>query len=75
MSARLYVLGHRNPDTDAIGATIGYATLLRLQHPSDEVVDGRLGALRPETIYLLERFSSYSNEPVEVALQTSRSRE
>jgi manganese-dependent inorganic pyrophosphatase len=56
MPARLYVLGHRNPDTDAIGATIGYATLLRLQQPADEIIDGRLGPLRPETVYLLERF-------------------
>ena len=43
MPARLFVLGHRNPDTDAICATIGYATLLRLQQHYDEVVDGRLG--------------------------------
>src|SRR4051794_37814993 len=56
MPARLFVLGHRNPDTDAICATIGYATLLRLQQHYDEVVDGRLGPLRPETVYLLERF-------------------
>jgi len=54
--ARLYILGHRNPDTDAISATIGYATLLRLQRHHDEIVDGRLGPLRPETTYLLERF-------------------
>lgn len=55
MPARLYVLGHRNPDTDAICATIGYATLLRRQG-HQEVVDGRIGPLRPETIYLLDRF-------------------
>jgi manganese-dependent inorganic pyrophosphatase len=56
MSSRLYVLGHRNPDTDAISSTIGYAALLRCQGHAD-VIDGRIGALRPETSYLLDRFS------------------
>ncbi len=55
MRAPLYVLGHRNPDTDAITSAIGYATLLRLQG-NEEVVAGRVGPLRPETTYLLERF-------------------
>ncbi len=55
MPAPLYVLGHRNPDTDAITAAIGYATLLRLQG-HDEVIAGRVGPLRPETEYLLDRF-------------------
>lgn len=55
MPAPLYVLGHRNPDTDAITAAIGYATLLRLQG-NDNVVAGRVGPLRPETEYLLNRF-------------------
>lgn len=55
MRAKLYVLGHRNPDTDSITSTIGYATLLRLQGRHD-VVGGRLGPLRPETAYLLDRF-------------------
>jgi manganese-dependent inorganic pyrophosphatase len=55
VSGRLYVLGHRNPDTDAICATIGYAALLRLQGASD-VLAGRVGPLRPETTFLLRRF-------------------
>jgi manganese-dependent inorganic pyrophosphatase len=64
MTNRLYVLGHRNPDTDAICATVGYATLLRLQG-NDEVVAGRLGPLRPETAFLLERFGLPSPELVD----------
>jgi manganese-dependent inorganic pyrophosphatase len=55
MPARLYVLGHRNPDTDAICSAIGYARLLQLQGRED-VIAGRLGPLRPETAYLLDRF-------------------
>jgi manganese-dependent inorganic pyrophosphatase len=52
---RIYVLGHRNPDTDAICSTLGLATLLTLRGEPD-VVPGRLGTLRPETEYLLDRF-------------------
>lgn len=55
MSRRIYVVGHKNPDTDSIAAAIGYAELLRLQR-ADEVVPARAGALRTETAYLLERF-------------------
>ncbi len=56
MPSRLYVLGHRNPDTDAISATVGYAALLRLRGEQD-VIAGRLGPLRPETTFLLDRFN------------------
>lgn len=55
MTLPTYVLGHRNPDTDAISAAIGYATLLHLQG-RDNVIAGRVGALRAETAYLLDRF-------------------
>jgi manganese-dependent inorganic pyrophosphatase len=54
-SRPLFVLGHRNPDTDAVCAAIGYAALLRAQGRG-EAVAGRQGPLRPETAYLLERF-------------------
>lgn len=55
MTARTYVLGHRNPDTDSIASAIAYAELLRLQG-EEGVIPGRLGPLRPETTYLLDRF-------------------
>jgi manganese-dependent inorganic pyrophosphatase len=56
MPARLYVLGHRNPDTDSICSTVGLAALLTLRGEPN-VVPGRLGTLRPETEYLLDRFN------------------
>lgn len=31
MSDPIHVIGHRNPDTDAICAAIGYAAYLRLE--------------------------------------------
>ncbi len=55
MARPIYVLGHRNPDTDTIVAAIAYAELLRRQQ-ADAVVAGRAGPLRPETAHLLERF-------------------
>ena len=41
---RIYVCGHRNPDTDSIAAAIGYAELKnRLDRGDDEFVPVRLG--------------------------------
>jgi manganese-dependent inorganic pyrophosphatase len=55
VTAPIYVLGHRNPDTDAVCAAIGYAALMQLQGRVGAVA-GRQGELRPETTYVLERF-------------------
>jgi manganese-dependent inorganic pyrophosphatase len=63
MPTRLYVLGHRNPDTDAICSTLGLAALLT-QRGETDVIPGRLGTLRPETEYLLDRFDLPSPELV-----------
>ena len=50
----IYVLGHKNPDTDAITSAVGYTALLRAQ--GKDAVAGRQGVLRPETAYVLKRF-------------------
>lgn len=55
MSEPLYVVGHKNPDTDAIASAIGYAALLR-ERGEPGAVAARQGPLRRETAYLLERF-------------------
>jgi manganese-dependent inorganic pyrophosphatase len=55
MSVATYVLGHKNPDADAICAAIGYAALLHLQG-QPEAVAARQGVLRRATAYILERF-------------------
>lgn len=52
---RVYVVGHRNPDTDSIASAVGYAELKR-RTGMPEAVAMRLGDLWPETAYLLERF-------------------
>lgn len=55
MASPLYVIGHRNPDTDTVCAAVGYAELLKLR--GVEALACRAGTLRPETASLLERFS------------------
>lgn len=56
MPAPIYVLGHRNPDSDAVCAAVGYTCLLRMQG-QEEAVACRQGPLRRETAFILERFS------------------
>jgi manganese-dependent inorganic pyrophosphatase len=51
----IYVTGHRNPDTDAISAAIGYAELKGRLDPDNDYVPVRLGPCNPQTTWLLER--------------------
>ena len=51
----IYVLGHKNPDSDAICSAIGFTALLHAQG-RDNAIAARQGVLRPETAYILERF-------------------
>jgi manganese-dependent inorganic pyrophosphatase len=53
--ATIYVTGHRNPDTDSIASSIGYAELRRRLDPNNEYVPVRLGDTNPQTNWLLER--------------------
>ena len=53
---RVYVSGHRNPDTDSIAAAIGYAELKNLlEGRRREYVPVRLGFVNAQTEWLLER--------------------
>ena len=54
MARPLYVIGHRNPDTDSICSAIGYAHLK--QGLGEPAVPARAGKLNAETRYVLERF-------------------
>jgi manganese-dependent inorganic pyrophosphatase len=50
----VYVIGHKNPDTDAICSAIGCAELLRLTRYPDAVA-ACCGGLNPRTRWVLER--------------------
>ncbi len=54
MANPVYVVGHKNPDTDAIVSAIGYADLKR-RTGMENAVAARLGSPWPETEYLLDR--------------------
>jgi manganese-dependent inorganic pyrophosphatase len=51
----IYVSGHRNPDTDAIAAAVGYAELKARLDPSHDYVPVRLGDVNAQTRWVLER--------------------
>lgn len=57
---RVYVAGHRNPDTDSIAAAIGYSELKALLDPTMEYRPARLGELNPQTTWALERAGAES---------------
>ena len=52
---KVYVIGHRNPDTDSIVSAIGYAELKR-QLGWENCSAARAGKLTPQTEYILDRF-------------------
>src|SRR3954471_22275173 len=49
------VIGHRNPDTDAIASAVGYAWLLNTTSPGAYRA-GRAGELNAQTTFALKRF-------------------
>jgi manganese-dependent inorganic pyrophosphatase len=52
---RIYVTGHRSPDTDSIASAIGYAELRGRLDPRNEYVPVRLGELNEQTRWVLQR--------------------
>ncbi|WP_371361499.1 Cobalt-dependent inorganic pyrophosphatase [Sporomusa rhizae] len=54
MSKPIYVIGHRNPDTDSICSAIAYAHLKNAL--GEYVVPARAGKINPETKYVLDSF-------------------
>jgi len=51
----IFVIGHKNPDTDSICSAIAYANLKR-KITGEEYIPMRAGHLNEETQYILERF-------------------
>lgn len=52
---KVYVIGHKNPDTDSICSAIAYAHLKRTV-TGNEYVAKRAGQINEETKYILDRF-------------------
>ncbi len=54
--ANIYVVGHVNPDTDAIASAMGYAWY-RDQDSDEEVIAARGGAINAQTAWVLNRLN------------------
>lgn len=61
MKRVVYVIGHKNPDTDSIVSAAAYAHLKR-ELGMTEAVAARAGMVNPQTEYILERF--HADTPV-----------
>ncbi|MCE1205881.1 MAG: putative manganese-dependent inorganic diphosphatase [Spirochaetia bacterium] len=55
MEKTIYVIGHKNPDTDSVVAAAAYAGLKNAQGIKN-VVAARAGAVNPQTEYIFHRF-------------------
>jgi len=54
MHEKIYVIGHRNPDTDSIASALGYAAFLRALG-QENVIAAMAGRPNPQTSYILNR--------------------
>ena len=55
MNKTVFVIGHRNPDTDSVVAAVAYAALKRATG-MPEARAARAGAVNPQTEYIFDRF-------------------
>lgn len=55
MQKKIYVIGHRNPDTDSIVSAAAYARL-KQQRGLSNCVAARTGKINPQTEYIFKRF-------------------
>jgi manganese-dependent inorganic pyrophosphatase len=55
MEKRIYIIGHRNPDTDSVVSAAAYARLKQAQGGHNYVA-ARAGNLSPQTEYIFNRF-------------------
>ena len=60
---QIYVIGHKNPDTDSICSAIAYA-YLKNQTDDGEFIPKRAGSISTETQYVLDRFQVKTPEYV-----------
>ena len=56
MNEKVYIIGHRNPDTDSVVAATAYAELKHLLG-RPEYIAARAGKLAPQTEYIFKRFN------------------
>ena len=62
---KVWILGHKHPDTDSICAAVAYAELKNKAEKTTRYVPKRAGEVNPETAYVLDYFHVDSPEMVE----------
>ena len=60
----VWIIGHKNPDTDSICAAIGYAALKNKLDDGVTYVPKKAGEMNMETAYVLERFGVKSPDTI-----------
>jgi manganese-dependent inorganic pyrophosphatase len=70
-SVPVYVLGHRQPDTDSIASAVAYAALLNRITPGSPYIPARSGDLNAESQYALQTAGLESPVLIENAHNTS----
>jgi manganese-dependent inorganic pyrophosphatase len=63
--SHIYVIGHRNPDTDTIASAIGYAELKGQLNPDDVYAPARLGEVNAQTRWALRKSGAEEPELLE----------
>lgn len=53
---KVYVIGHKHPDTDSIVAAIAYAHFKGVIDQDDDYIPARAGDLNPETKFVLDKY-------------------
>lgn len=71
MKEKVYITGHKNPDTDSICAAIAYADL-KNKIKDVEAIPIRIGELNQETKFVLDRFGFEPPEFISTLKQTVR---
>ena len=64
---KVWVVGHKNPDTDSICAALSYAYLKNQTENDKTYVAKRAGAVNAETHYVLDYFGAQEPELVTYA--------
>jgi manganese-dependent inorganic pyrophosphatase len=70
---QVLVFGHRSPDNDSICSAIAYAHLKNLIDPANVYIAARLGAVPPESEWVLRRFGVAA--PIEISHVRTRVRD
>ena len=65
MSLPIYIIGHKNPDSDSICSALALAELKQKQGVN--AVAGRLGRINPETAFILNKLELDSPEYISTA--------